>query len=116
MMVSASFNHFYPTRRAIARVLSTFLCCTIIIIPRLSRLGGTSAFLVLTLKELVFSVQEDMAQQLEATVLNIMGAVIGVGFSTLAKYISSISSDNSLHPRLISAVFLVVISFFGECP
>jgi hypothetical protein len=67
--------------------------------------------LVLTLRELVFSVQEDLAQQLEATVLNVMGALTGLGISTLAKYIASISSDNS---RLIPVVVPVAISFFGE--
>jgi hypothetical protein len=111
-MLSANFC---PTRRAIARVLSTFLCCIIIVVPTFSRLGGTSAFLVLTLKELVFSVQEDLAQQLEATVLNVMGAFIGVGASTLTTYIASISTDKSLNARLIPAVSLVAISFFGEC-
>ena len=116
-MVSASFWKLYHpliTRRAVARVLSTFLCSVIIVIQPFSRMGGFSAFLVLTLKELVFSVQEDLAQQLEATVLNVMGALIGVGISTLAKYIASIYTDKILNARLIPAVFLVAISFFGE--
>lgn len=102
------------TRRAVARVLSTFLCSAIILIRPFSSLGGTSAFLLLTVKELVFSVQEDLAQQLEATVLNTTGAFMGIGISTFAKYIANISTDESLNTRLIPALFLVAISFFGE--
>lgn len=105
--------HTFVSRRAVARILSTFLCSVVIAIRPFSKLGGTSAFLVLTLKELVFSVQEDLAQQLEATVLNIMGALIGIGLSTFANYIASVSADKILTARLIPAVFLVAISFFG---
>jgi hypothetical protein len=114
MLSARCISYQFVTRRAIARVLSTLFCCIIIVIQPFSILGGPSAFLVLTLKELVFSVQEDLAQQLEATVLNIMGALIGVGISTLAKYVASISADQSPNARLIPAVFLVAISFFGQ--
>lgn len=118
-MVLVKFWHVFcplvPTRRAVARVLSTFLCSVIIVVRPFSSLGGpSSAFLVLTVKELVFSVQEDLAQQLEATVLNITGALLGIGISTFAKYITSISTDQSLNMRLIPALFLISISFFGE--
>jgi hypothetical protein len=59
-------------------------------------------------------VQEDLAQQLEATVLNTMGAFMGIGISTFAKYIASISTHESFNTRLIPALFLVTISFFGK--
>jgi len=65
---------------------------------------------VLTLKELVFSVQDDLAQQLEATVLNV------TGFSTLAKYIAFISADKSPNARLTPAVSLVAVSFWSVRP
>ncbi|KDQ59407.1 hypothetical protein JAAARDRAFT_32964 [Jaapia argillacea MUCL 33604] len=99
------------SRRAFARILSTFLCSTIIAIRPFSRLGGPVAFLVLTVKELVFSVQEDLAQQLELTVFNIVGALFGVGLSTLAKYIASRFHETSVCARAIPALFLVGISF-----
>lgn len=54
----------FVTRRAIARVISTLLCCLAVVVRPFSALGGSSAFLVLALKELVFSVQENLAQQL----------------------------------------------------
>lgn len=105
----------YPlvSSRYVARVLSTFLCSVVVAIRPFSKLGGADAFLILTLKELVFSPQEDLAQQLEATVLNIMGALIGIGTSTLAKYLASVSTDNRINARLIPALFLVAVSFFG---
>lgn len=104
------------TRRAIARVLSTFLCILLVTIHSFSQLGGSSAFLLLSLKELIFSVQEDLAQQIEITVLNITGALISIGVSTFAKYLATVPQKGSVISRLIPAVFLVTISFFGWSP
>ena len=103
----------FLTRRVFARLLSTFLCCSILVVKSWSRFGGPSAFLLLTLKELVFSAQETLAQHLEATILNIMGAFIGIGLSTLARYIASLRPDLSASSRAIPAVFLVSIAFLG---
>jgi hypothetical protein len=102
------------TRRALARVLSTFLCVLLVTIHPFSKLGGASAFLVLSLKELIFSVQEDLAQQIEITVLNLTGALAGIGVSTFAKYLATLPQEGSAVSRLIPAVFLVTISFFGS--
>ena len=103
----------FLTRRVLARLLSTFLCCSILVVKSWSRFGGPSAFLLLTLKELVFSAQETLAQHLEATILNIMGAFFGIGLSTLARYIASLRPDHSASSRAIPAVFLVSIAFLG---
>lgn len=102
------------TTRALARLLSTFLCSVIITIRPFSRFGGQYAFLVLALKELVFSVQENLAQQLELTCLNILGALVGIGLSTLAKYLAALTGPDSVAARSICAVFLILISFAGE--
>lgn len=104
----------FSSKRSLARLLSTFLCCLAVVVPPFSRIGGNNAFLVLSLKEMVFSVQENLAQQLEFTILNIMGALIGVGLSTLAKYIASLYPENSVNGRATCAVFLIIISFFGQ--
>ena len=105
----------FASKRALARLLSTFLCCVVVVILPFSRLGGSYAFLVLALKELVFSVQDSLAQQLELTVLNILGAFAGIGVSTLAKYVAARSPEDSVRSRATCAVFLVLISFFGAC-
>ncbi|KAG1778598.1 hypothetical protein EV702DRAFT_1178930 [Suillus placidus] len=101
------------SRRALARVVSTFLCILFVTIHPFSQYGGSSAFLVLSLKELVFSVQEDLAQQLEITIINITGALAGIGVSTFAKHLAAIPQEGSATSRLIPAVFLVTISFFA---
>ncbi|OCH95253.1 hypothetical protein OBBRIDRAFT_614539 [Obba rivulosa] len=108
-----AFIRQFLRRRSLARLLSTFLCCIIIVIRPFSRFGGRYAFLVLALKELVFSVQENLAQQLELTVLNIMGALLGIGVSTLAKYLASLFPPDSAASRAICAVFLLLITFFA---
>ncbi|TFK82012.1 hypothetical protein K466DRAFT_531014, partial [Polyporus arcularius HHB13444] len=100
-------------RRPLARLLSTLLCSIIIVIRPFSHLGGQFAFLVLALKELVFSVQESLAQQLELTCLNILGALLGIGISSLGKYLASLSGPDSPRARVTCAVFLIVISFLA---
>ena len=105
----------FASKRALARILSTFLCCVVVVIRPFSHLGGTYAFLVLALKELVFSVQDSLAQQLELTILNVLGALTGIGISTLAKFIAAQYPENSATARATCSVFLVLISFFGKC-
>ena len=102
----------FSSKRSLARLLSTCLCCIIIVIRPFSALGGSVAFLVLAIKELVFSVQSSLAQQLELTVLNILGALLGIAFSTLGKFIAS-RTPTSARARATCATFLIVISFFG---
>ncbi|KAF8837834.1 hypothetical protein BDN67DRAFT_997945 [Paxillus ammoniavirescens] len=119
--MSRPFHDFYDSfslhvalsRRALARILSTFLCVLLVIIRPFSRFGGSNAFLVLSLKELVFSVQEDLAQQIEITILNTTGAVLGIGISSFAKYLATLSPSGSLASRLIPALFLAIIAFFA---
>lgn len=118
MLKVAKILSLYPfaSRRGVARVLSTFLCAITIVIRPFSRLGGSTAFLVLTLKELVFSCQSTLAQQIELTSLNILGALCAIGISTFAKFLAvNTSTDKSLNVRLVPALFLVVISFLGAC-
>ncbi|TFK55317.1 hypothetical protein OE88DRAFT_1780799 [Heliocybe sulcata] len=94
-------------RRALARILSTFLCAVAIVLRPVSRFGGQYAFLVLVIKELFFSVQADLAQQVEVTVLNVTGALFGIGASTLAKFIASQFDRHSVYTRLIPAIRLL---------
>jgi hypothetical protein len=102
------------TRRVLARLLSTFLCCLTLVIKPWSQFGGPSAFLLLTLKELVFSAQDTLAQHLEATILNITGALFGIGLSTFARYVASLRPDYTASSRAIPAVFLFIIAFLGK--
>ena len=69
-----------------------------------------------TLKELVFAVQETLPQQVEATVLNITGALVGIATSTLARYISMQCTDHSTAARAVPIVFLTMIAFSGQSP
>ncbi|GBE82545.1 hypothetical protein SCP_0409290 [Sparassis crispa] len=108
-----AYGKQFISRRSLARLLSVFLCCLVVVIRPVSKLGGEFAFLVLALRELVLSVQENLAQQLELTVLNVTGALLGIGLSTLAKYIASLTPDNQARSRATCATFLVMISFFA---
>ncbi|KAL1743278.1 hypothetical protein HDZ31DRAFT_41293 [Schizophyllum fasciatum] len=100
------------SRRLLARTLSTFICSTLIVTRPFSRLGGQWAFLALTIKELHFSAQDTLAQQLEATVLHVVGGLCGIGISALAKYLTSLVSDPASE-RALPAIFLVIICFFA---
>lgn len=101
-------------RRAIARVLSTLLCCLVVSIRPFSTIGGQYAFLVITVKELIFAIQENLAQHLEGTALNVMGALFAVGISTVAKCLANLPEMGAVIARTIPAVFLVFIAFVGE--
>ncbi|KAH8108201.1 hypothetical protein BXZ70DRAFT_46056 [Cristinia sonorae] len=107
------FIRLFVSKRSLARLLSTLLCSIIIVVRPFSSLGGSYPFLVLALKELVFSVQENLAQQLEATILNIMGALLGIGISTLAKFAASKTVLGSAAGRAICAVTLISICFIA---
>lgn len=101
-------------RRATARILSTFLCCLVVAIRPFSTIGGPYAFLVITVKELIFAVQENLAQHLEGTALNVMGALFAVGISTIAKYLANLPEMDAVTARTIPAMFLVFIAFVGQ--
>lgn len=111
MPLSAFLTSLF-SRRLLARTLSTFICSLLIVFRPFSRLGGQWAFLALTIKELHFSAQDTLAQQLEATVLHVSGGLFGLGLSTLAKYFTSLVTD-SVNARALPAIFLVLICFFG---
>ncbi|KAF8061449.1 hypothetical protein FPV67DRAFT_1703736 [Lyophyllum atratum] len=104
---------FFSSRRVLARILSTLLCSIFVVIRPFSKFGGSSAFLALTLKELAFSVQGNLAQQFEVTVFNLASGLIAIGLSSLANYLSSLAQAHgkAVVSRLISALFLAVISF-----
>ncbi|TFL06868.1 hypothetical protein BDV98DRAFT_1716 [Pterulicium gracile] len=101
--------------RFYARILSTVICSALLVIPGTTGLGGPSGFLSLTVKELAYSCQVDAAQQLEATVLGLLGAIISIVWSSLALLVAA-STDgsgsrthNSQTSRAILALALVVI-------
>ncbi|KAI0798119.1 hypothetical protein C8Q75DRAFT_709584 [Abortiporus biennis] len=112
-IVSSPTLKLLTSKRALARILSTFLCSLAVVIRPFSVLGGRYAFLVVTVKELVFSVQTNLAQQLELTVLNLLGAFAGIGFSTIAKYIASLYPIDDPRGRATCATTLISISFFA---
>ncbi|OSX64677.1 hypothetical protein POSPLADRAFT_1136126 [Postia placenta MAD-698-R-SB12] len=107
------FSAPFLAKRPLARLLSTFLCCLAIVVRPVARLGGRYAFLVLPFQALIFGVQESLAQQLELSVLNTMGALTGIGFSTLGKYVAARAPYGSARSRATCAMFLIVISFFA---
>ena len=113
-LLSALAKTGLVNRRAIARILSTLLCCLVVAIRPFSALGGPYAFLLLTVKELIFAIQENLAQQLEATVLNVTGALVAIGIPTLAKYLANLPGTYPVMARIIPAIFLVLITFLGE--
>ncbi|KAF8892705.1 hypothetical protein BD779DRAFT_1436676 [Infundibulicybe gibba] len=101
----------FLSRRFIARVLSTILCVTLIVVGPFSKSARQYALFAMTVKELVFSVQETLAQQIEATFLHLTGGFLGIGLSLLGHYFASLCAVDSSAARAISAVFLALICF-----
>jgi hypothetical protein len=69
---------------------------------------------VLTAKELVFSAQPDLAQHLEATILNVTGALIGIGLSALGMFLSTLLGEESTSGRAMKGFWLVFVVFVGK--
>src|ERR1700742_1523285 len=88
------FTHDHDVRRALARFLVVFLCAIFILVRRLARIGGAFPFLILTFKELVFSVQDGLSQQIEITILNYLGALWGIGISNLGVFFTILANRN----------------------
>ncbi|KAJ8080407.1 hypothetical protein PM082_017240 [Marasmius tenuissimus] len=102
------------TRRSTARLLSTLLCSILIVIQPFSQYGGReTAFLALTLKELGFSPQENLAQHLECLILDLMGGMLAIAISLLGLYLSSLARPESALARAIPGIFLAFTSFIG---
>jgi hypothetical protein len=74
---------------------------------------GPYAFLVLTQKELVFSAQVNLSEQLEITALNILGILIGIGMSALGIHLSSLLGRETVRCRALQAFWLVMVIFIG---
>lgn len=104
---SSTYSTFFS-----ARLFST-LICSILIVSKFARFGGPTAFLILTYRELCFGIGQDLAEQVEATVLNLSGALTGIAISTLANYIALISKKDDTDSRLIPALFLSAVAFIG---
>lgn len=104
------------SRRFLARMLSTVLCATAVVLRPFSRFGGSSAFLAITIKELVFSPQENLPQQIEATFFNLVGGLVGVSLSSLGKFLASLAYDRtggSVLTRCIPGLTLSSICFLA---
>ncbi|KXN87739.1 hypothetical protein AN958_08215 [Leucoagaricus sp. SymC.cos] len=107
---------FVSTRRFLARVLSTILCSILVVLKPFSRFGGKTAFLAIAIKELVFSPQENLPQQIEATFLHLVGGLAGVALSSLGKFLASLAhhriGDSGL-TRAIPSLTLTSICFLA---
>ncbi|KAF9489836.1 hypothetical protein BDN71DRAFT_1455486 [Pleurotus eryngii] len=101
------------SRRFVARLLSTVICAILIVVRPFSRYGVPYAFLALSLKELIFSVHETIAQQLESTILGLLGGLLGIGLSSLGTFIASLPTVDSVTARAIRAIFLAFTCFGG---
>lgn len=92
-----------------------FICAVVIVLRPASQLGGPYLFLILTIKELVFPPSTSPSAQIEATVVNMAGALFGLGWSNLglvcATYAARRYGVDSNACRAIRAIFLLVLGF-----
>ncbi|KAH7318022.1 Fusaric acid resistance protein family-domain-containing protein [Rhizoctonia solani] len=104
-----------PSAHLVVRMCVTCICSIIIVLRPASFLGGPYMFLILTVKELVFPPSTSPSAQIEATVVNMAGALFGLGWSNLglvcATYAARRYGVDSDAPRTIRAVFLLVLGF-----
>ncbi|EUC59436.1 fusaric acid resistance-like protein [Rhizoctonia solani AG-3 Rhs1AP] len=113
--MSFEWPSFVPPAHLVARMCVTFICSVIIVLRPVAFLGGPYLFLILTAKELVFPPSTSPSAQIEATVVNMAGALFGLGWSNLglvcATYAARQYGVDSDAPRTIRAVFLLILGF-----
>ncbi|KAF8682375.1 Fusaric acid resistance protein-like [Rhizoctonia solani] len=96
----------------------TCICSVIIVLRPVASLGGPYLFLILTVKELVFPPSTSPSAQIEASVVNMSGALFGLGWSNLglvcATYAARRYGVDSDAPRVIRAIFLLMLGRAGS--
>ncbi|KAF8599056.1 hypothetical protein BDV93DRAFT_477885 [Ceratobasidium sp. AG-I] len=106
---------FIPSAHLVCRMCSTFICSVIIVLRPVGPLGGQYLFLILTVKELVFPPSTSPSAQIEATVVNMAGALFGLGWSNLGLACSTFAAGrygvDSSASRGIRALFLLILGF-----
>ncbi|QRW27752.1 hypothetical protein RhiXN_02347 [Rhizoctonia solani] len=115
-MMSLRWQPFIPSPHLVARMCVTCICSVIIVLRPVASLGGPYLFLILTVKELVFPPSTSPSAQIEASVVNMSGALFGLGWSNLglvcATYAARRYGVDSDAPRVIRAIFLLMLGLF----
>ncbi|KAJ1309456.1 hypothetical protein OPQ81_006232 [Rhizoctonia solani] len=113
--MSIGWRSLVPSAHLVARMCVTFICSVVIVLRPVAPFGGPYLFLILTVKELVFPPSTSPSAQIEATMVNMAGALFGLGWSNLglvcATYAARRYGVDSDAPRTIRALFLLVLGF-----
>ena len=112
-MLFSSLCSYLLSRNFLARIFSTLLCSILVVLRPFAKFGGSLAFLALTIKELHFPPQRNFAQQVEISILNLIGGIFGIVISLLGLYLASLT-DNAALARAIPALFLTLLSFASK--
>lgn len=108
-------------RRVLPQVVSVFIGACFIVIRPISSLSGDAqyGFLILVIYTLFFFAGENtFGRHLQITLIGILGAAVGVGWSALAVEIGCIANRRagrvgSVGARIAPALFLATIAFAG---
>ncbi|RSH85183.1 hypothetical protein EHS25_004990 [Saitozyma podzolica] len=104
-------------RALLVPLISAFLCFVFVVIRPLGQLGGDYSFLCYTSLLLFFFPSGRISAQIEATVLGVLGAALGLAWSmvalAIAAYCGRLYGADSSQPRAILGTSLGLMSFVG---
>ncbi|KAF8746408.1 Fusaric acid resistance protein-like [Rhizoctonia solani] len=106
-----------PSAQLLCRMSVLFICALVAVLRPTPKLAGAYTYLIITAKDLSFPPSTNPSAQVEALVVNMIGVLIGLGWSNLglacAAFAARRYGPDSSESRAIRACFLVFLGFLA---
>ncbi|KAF8710315.1 Fusaric acid resistance protein-like, partial [Rhizoctonia solani] len=106
-----------PSAQLLCRMSVVFICAVVAVLSPTPKLVGAYTYLVLTAKDVSFPPSANPSAQIEGLAVNIIGVLIGLGWSNLGLACAAFTARRygigSAESRAVRGFFLVVLGFFA---
>ncbi|ELU44092.1 hypothetical protein AG1IA_01875 [Rhizoctonia solani AG-1 IA] len=107
-----------PSAQLLCRMSVVFICAVVAVLSPTPKLVGAYTYLVLTAKDVSFPPSANPSAQIEGLAVNIIGVLIGLGWSNLGLACAAFTARRygigSAESRGVRGFFLVVLGSFGK--
>ncbi|CEL51517.1 putative protein C26F1,08c OS=Schizosaccharomyces pombe (strain 972 / ATCC 24843) GN=SPAC26F1.08c PE=4 SV=1 [Rhizoctonia solani AG-1 IB] len=106
-----------PSAQLLCRMSVVFICAVVAVLGPTPKLVGAYTYLVLTAKDVSFPPSANPSAQIEGLAVNIIGVLIGLGWSNLGLACAAFTARrygiDSGESRAVRGCFLIVLGFFA---
>ncbi|CAE6336631.1 unnamed protein product [Rhizoctonia solani] len=117
MLPLSLLSRLRPSAQLFCRMSVVFICALVAVLGPTSKFVGAYTYLVLTAKDVSFPPSANPSAQVEGLAVNIIGVLIGLGWSNLGLACAALAARRygvgSGESRAVRACFLVVLGFFA---